>query len=310
MQLKGLFSSANLWLKCLLILLIPSLFSILVVMPFSVIYEKGGIDYADSTIGLINFAELMQLSQSIVGMVLAALFLLYILFDEPWKAIGLDKPFYQNIIVQMALLTILWQPAIAVIADFNLSIQLPAAWSEVEYLMREMEASATEMIRLMIGRENFFDGIFTVFLIAVLPAVGEELLFRGVLQKTLTKHLNNDHIAIWISAFVFSFIHLQFFGFFPRLLLGALFGYLFVWTGRIWVPILAHFFNNAYAAISLLIYGDMVLEESAKSTYHIVDSFEYSHYLLALFMGSLAILIMRKIYLNYKGCSSTDSVSS
>lgn len=307
MQLKGLFHSSSLWLKCLLIFLIPSLFSILAVMPFSIIFAKGEISYANTAIGFINYAELLQLSQSIIGMVLASIFLVYVLFEEPWKTIGLHQPLKPNLLLLVPLAVLFSQPLITIIANLNLSIRLPEFLSEIETWMKTMETNATEMIQLMIGGNGPFECLFTLFLIAVVPAVGEELLFRGVLQKTLISHIKNYHIAIWISAFVFSFIHLQFFGFFPRLLLGALFGYLFVWTKSIWVPMLAHFINNAIAAISLLIYGEEVLELSAKSTYQIGEGFEYSLYLTSFLLGSITFLIMRNIYLHYKDDSSISS---
>ena len=91
---------------------------------------------------------------------------------------------------------------------------------------------------------------------ALLPAVAEELTFRGVLQnlfevkdETLKKKGNRVHIAIWCSAILFSAIHMQFYGFLPRMLMGALFGYALVWTGSLWIPILMHFTNNAMAVI-------------------------------------------------------------
>ena len=84
---------------------------------------------------------------------------------------------------------------------------------------------------------------------AILPAVGEELLFRGLLQQKLFSCFKNIHISIWITAFLFSALHLQFFGFFPRFLLGALLGYMFYWSGSLWLPIIAHFTNNALALL-------------------------------------------------------------
>jgi membrane protease YdiL (CAAX protease family) len=79
-----------------------------------------------------------------------------------------------------------------------------------------------------------------------MAALGEEIFFRGVLQSLFERYLGNSHAAIWIAAAIFSFIHFQFYGFFPRLLLGAFFGYLYVWFRTIWVPIVAHFFNNGW----------------------------------------------------------------
>ena len=92
-------------------------------------------------------------------------------------------------------------------------------------------------------------------MIAILPAIGEEFLFRGVLQKLFCRLFKSDHLAIWLTAFIFSFFHFQFFGFVPRLILGLIFGYLFYWSGTLWLPVVAHFINNAVPTIQAYIEG-------------------------------------------------------
>jgi len=87
--------------------------------------------------------------------------------------------------------------------------------------------------------------LFNLLTIAVLPAIGEELLFRGIIQTNLEKGFKKPHLAIWLTALIFSFIHFQFQGFIPRVLLGALLGYLFLWSRNLWVPIIAHLIYNA-----------------------------------------------------------------
>jgi len=97
-----------------------------------------------------------------------------------------------------------------------------------------------------------------MLIVAVVPAVGEELLFRGVLQKIMIAWTKNPHFGVWITAFLFSALHLQFFGFFPRMLLGALFGYLFLWSKSLWLPILGHFINNGTVVLASYFYPEMV----------------------------------------------------
>jgi hypothetical protein len=91
--------------------------------------------------------------------------------------------------------------------------------------------------------------VFNLVLVAIIPAIGEELVFRGVLQKLFGEWTKNKFMGIWISAILFSAMHLQFYGFIPRMLLGALLGYSLLWTGSIWIPILGHFVNNAFAVL-------------------------------------------------------------
>src|SRR5690606_6262686 len=81
---------------------------------------------------------------------------------------------------------------------------------------------------------NIPDFIFTFFVISIVAGLSEEIVFRGILQTKLWQWFGNVHVAIWVSAFLFSAIHMQFFGFVPRMLLGALFGYLFYFSGNIW----------------------------------------------------------------------------
>ena len=70
-------------------------------------------------------------------------------------------------------------------------------------------------------------------------------------RRTIIAWSGSVHVGIWLAAALFSAIHLQFYGFVPRMLLGALFGYLYIWTGNLWVPMLAHFFNNGFAVVMM-----------------------------------------------------------
>lgn len=100
----------------------------------------------------------------------------------------------------------------------------------------------------MMNVHSITDLIFNLLLVAVLAGLGEELFFRGILQKIFGEW-RNAILAIWMAAFIFSAIHLQFYGFFPRMLLGAFFGYLLFWSGNLWLPILAHTVNNGLAVL-------------------------------------------------------------
>ena len=102
--------------------------------------------------------------------------------------------------------------------------------------------------------DSGMDLMIGIFVIALLPAIGEELVFRGMFQNEFYRGTGNIHLAIWASAIIFSAIHFQFYGFIPRLLLGALFGYLYYWSGNLLVPMFAHFFNNAFGVIMIYLH--------------------------------------------------------
>jgi uncharacterized protein len=70
----------------------------------------------------------------------------------------------------------------------------------------------------------------------------------------LFKATKNIHVSIWFAAILFSAIHFQFFGFVPRMLLGALFGYIYYWSGNLTLAILAHFVNNGVSVLALYLH--------------------------------------------------------
>jgi membrane protease YdiL (CAAX protease family) len=172
------------------------------------------------------------------------------------------NPFIQNvripfeglsIVIGIAAL-ILSLPSITLIAELNKNIHLPEAFSSIEKAMRDAEKLAEELTMLFVRIDTPADIALSFFAIAVIPAIGEEMIFRGFFQRELIHQTKKVHLSIWITACVFSFIHFQFLGFFPRVLLGALLGYMYVWSGSMLVPILMHFTNNALTLILLMAY--------------------------------------------------------
>ena len=150
-------------------------------------------------------------------------------------------------------------PVINWLSELNQGMKLPNSMSEFEASIKAAEEHAQNLTKLFLSGNDLLIVFFVnIFIVAVLPAIGEELLFRGVLQKTFIQWTGNIHVAIWITAFLFSAIHFQFYGFLPRVLLGALFGYLLVWTGNMWVPITAHFINNAMGVTVYHFYSEKV----------------------------------------------------
>jgi hypothetical protein len=137
-------------------------------------------------------------------------------------------------------------PFINFLGDWNAHIQLPepfGAW------VTQKETQAEKLIERFLQMPHFGWLAFNLFMIALLPALGEELLFRGVAQRLLANWSGNSHVAVWVAAILFSAIHMQFLGFVPRLFMGAALGYLFLWSGNLWYPIIAHFANNAMAVV-------------------------------------------------------------
>lgn len=161
----------------------------------------------------------------------------------------------------IALLGVVWIISSGGLIDLSarLNQMMIPEGSWLESVMKPTEERAGVLTNLILNYSGVGSLISTIFCIAIIPAVCEEIAFRGVLQPLLIGATRNIHIGIWLSAAIFSFFHFQFYGFLPRLLLGAMLGYLFVWSGGLWVSILAHFANNLLAVI-LFHYNGMSLE--------------------------------------------------
>ena len=133
--------------------------------------------------------------------------------------------------------------------EWNQGLVLPEVLSDVEIWIKRHEATVQRMTNQLTHMETVWDFLLALGVIAVVAAVGEEFFFRGLLQGQLQRTLGNKHTAVWIGALFFSFFHLQFYGFVPRLLLGVLFGYLYLLSANLWIPIFAHFVNNTIVLI-------------------------------------------------------------
>jgi membrane protease YdiL (CAAX protease family) len=162
-------------------------------------------------------------------------------------------------------------PCINLLAALNEMIIFPESLSGLEHQLKIFEEGARQITELFLKTDHAGGMFFNIFMMAILPALGEELIFRGMVQKIFTRWTGNIHIAIIITGFLFSLMHVQFYGFFPRWLLGVMFGYLLVWSGTLWLPIFAHFVNNAVAVfVSYLIQKEIISEkiETFGSTWH------------------------------------------
>lgn len=135
-------------------------------------------------------------------------------------------------------------PAMNTVVMWNESMHLPSVLAPVEEWMRQAEDAAQGQVKILLGGTSWGDLTVSLLIVGVLAGVSEELFFRGAMQRVLSSGPLGPHAAIWLTAVLFSVFHMQFFGFFPRLLLGALFGYLLYWSGSVWLPAFVHAVNN------------------------------------------------------------------
>ncbi len=188
--------------------------------------------------------------QSIVGFIGAAMAAGWIISRKPGSFLGMTekvsiKPFIGVIIVYLIGIPFLNQ-----LIYWNSIIELPEKFAPIESVMRQMEDSAAIITERILSVTDVGGLVSGLLIIGILTGFSEELFFRGALQRSLTAYKPFGQWSIWIAAFIFSAVHLQFYGFFPRLLLGAFFGYILYSTGSIWPGAFAHILNNSLVVVT------------------------------------------------------------
>ena len=174
---------------------------------------------------------------------------------------------------------------------WNAQLVLPESMAGMESWMKEMETQLMELTKFLTDFQTIPELLMGIVVIGFLAGVGEELLFRGVLQPKMKKYFNSPHWGIWVTAFIFSAIHVQFYGFIPRLFLGALFGYLYHYSGSLFYPIIAHIFNNTLTVILVYLSNQGMVEFDLESS----DTVSYPVAIIGFFVLILGFLYFKKI---------------
>ena len=204
--------------------------------------------HADSGIQKRNFIRISFLVNHLLLFVLPPLLLSFIFLKKKWyqflawKKLSLEKLIINGLVGSFLILVSM--PLVQYVYYWNKSLPLPE-WA------RTIDTTTNEAIKNLLVTDASWELFFNILVIAIIPAIGEEMVFRGVLQRKLEHWFGNPSFAIWIAAAIFSGFHLQLEGFFPRLLLGALLGYLFYWSKSLWIPIIVHFVNNALQIVAM-----------------------------------------------------------
>lgn len=152
------------------------------------------------------------------------------------------------------------------IIEWNMSLKFPDFISHLETMAQQQELYLKEITEYVTHFDSIGQLLFGLIVIAIIPGIGEELLFRGLIQGKLTAVFKNPHVAIWLAAFLFALFHFQFYGLVPRMLLGALFGYLYWWSGSLVLAMVAHFFNNGFTLVMVYLYQQDVVNFDIEGT--------------------------------------------
>lgn len=210
--------------------------------------------------GIINFIRGMQVVQFIALFLVPSLVCARLFSTDTKKYLGLKKPsnnFYFLVGVAVMIVAI---PLVNWLGELNKNFQFP---SDMEQWMKSSEEEAAKTVRALLSKHTIRDLIINVICIAGLAAVGEEFLFRGMVQRLLIKMFKTPWPGIIITAFLFSSMHMQFYGFLPRFALGILLGAIYWYSGSLWTAILAHFVYDALLIVLVYFNPEMLNDESS-----------------------------------------------
>ncbi len=244
------------FLRLLLLLAIVTASSVIVIalgiivgIPFwgADIIDKVGSEPDFNNLAVTNFYRYMQTLSHFALFIVPALFFAFLVSPSSKKYFQIKRkinpiPFLISIALILVVL-----PFLNFVGEWNASLVFPESMSGINTWIKASEESAMELTKGFLAVETFHAYLFNIFMIAIIPAIGEELIFRGIILKEIKSGVKNIHIAVVLSAILFSAMHMQFFGFFPRIILGIILGYLFIWSKNILFPMLIHFLNNAIA---------------------------------------------------------------
>jgi len=292
MQLKNSLHEINPFGKLMFLIATSVGFTLLI---FILLFAVNGaffnipLDFAnnlttDSEPYLVLAAKIMQIASQFEMFILPALAFFY--FSDASSSVIFKTTSIKPVIIVIAT-TLLAIPFINLLAEWNTFWHLPEFLKDIEIWMRETQKDSDNIITVFVAMNTPTDIFLNILMMAIIPAIGEELIFRGILQTQLSKIFKNAHWAIIISALLFSALYLQFLGFFSRAILGVIFGYMFYWSNNIWLPILAHFINNFLALVLIFVFG----AESSENSFE--NPFDWTVILIAVsaFISSWIILI-------------------
>ncbi len=254
LQTEEKFSATQLLLLLLGVICAGAMFGILIIQGVGFISGKNvtitnEISFYGSEINR-NFIRFILLINHLTMFCLPVILLAGFIFSSAWSEyLGLNKVPKIKYMLLGVLLILSSFPMIQFIYTLNQQLILPD-W------IKTIEENTDDAIKGLLQCDSIYELIINILVIGLVPAIGEEMIFRGWIQRQISRLVRQQSASIWLSAIIFSAIHFQFSGFFPRMILGALLGYLYYWTGNLWVAIFAHFANNSAQLLAHYFFGE------------------------------------------------------
>lgn len=227
--------------------------------------------------------------QNILTFAMPAVLVALLFADNKWEFLSLNKNLNLRDLLLGIALYLIASPAINFIIALNQAVVLPEWMAEFEAMLKASEEAAKAMTDKLLADRSFFGIAGTILVIGILTGFGEEIFFRGALMGIFSKIIKNKHLIIWLTAFIFSAFHLQFYGLVPRMILGAIFGYTLYWSRCLWIPIILHAINNS----AVVLFPENQMENKG-----LEDMLNFADIAFAAVSTGLAIALM--VYWNSK----------
>jgi uncharacterized protein len=253
----------------------------------------------DQNPAALNALKLLQVTITLGGMIIPAWLFPKAIEQEPGKFLGITTPVsfqYFALAITLILLSI---PFVSWLIEINAQLRLPQSLAALESALKASEEAAAALTKAFIASDTTQTFLINILIVAIFPAIAEELLFRGALQSFLILCFKNIHVAVVLGAAIFSAFHGQVYGFLPRWVLGMILGYLFASSRSIWPGVFAHFVNN----VLTLIVTHFALEKSSLAFLH--DDY---HFPIFVVLGSViaCLAVLYYMYFHQKQNLSTD----
>jgi membrane protease YdiL (CAAX protease family) len=239
----------------------------------------------------INALWILQVVSTTIPLFIAPVFFANVIVKQPREYLSPALNFPPLLLVLVFCIMFISSPLIEFLANINQKMSFPPSLKFIYDWMREKEDTAQKLTGILLKMKTVGSMIRNVIIVGLLTAVAEEFMFRGVIQTIFTRWTKNYHAAIWITAILFSSFHMEFFGFLPRMALGALLGYMVAWSGSIWPAVWGHFINNGTAVVVTYLYQHKKIKVNPDDQH----MFNYAAYMFSLIIVLFLLFMYHKL---------------
>jgi membrane protease YdiL (CAAX protease family) len=269
MPFQGMWENATAYQKLLLLVILLFLFGFVFTAIAAVIIKFiYGINLLTDMAALSDLTDpavlsamkILQGFTSFGAFIFAPLVAAVVFSYKPMRFLSIDKRPLPVAMMAAVALVFVSNPLINQLMVWNQHMSLPSSLAGLESWMKESEDKAAVLTEAFLKMSSPVDLLINLVIVSLIPAIGEELLFRGVIQPLFKALVKNTFLAVLFTAILFSAMHMQFYGFIPRMVLGMALGYLLEWSGSLWLPILVHFVNNGIQVMAVYFYPETDME--------------------------------------------------